>query len=306
MAAGGPTLAALTDTQITPITFALAIGGATVAGLLPDIDHPNALLSRGWMPFKKRTGPLGRLLGEFLSLPPRIAGMMSRSVMGHRGGTHSILFCLLWTVAALPVYGLLFAAGAYVLSLITGLVGLPFSPSVAWNWERAHLPTVMPLAMITVFLGYLSHIVADGLNNVPVPYFWPSKRRFFLIPGVLKPLRVTTGSAREGLVRLVVLVVLGIFLLINLLNPILNNISNHQGIFNSLTLPYGQTTKAQRDRESASRVIKAQPQTKVRSGKSTRKLPLASSTEAVLIARRAGCQQKSQLSALYRVYKTKC
>jgi inner membrane protein len=51
-------------------------------------------------------------------------------------------------------------------------------------------------------LGYLSHVaLADAMTVHGVPLFWPSSRRFHLLPA---PIRVRTGGPAEALVFLLV------------------------------------------------------------------------------------------------------
>jgi len=192
--------------DLSPVEVAIGLPIATVAALLPDIDHPDALLTRGWIPGTKYFGKLGRLLGIFISIPPRIIGHLARGVMGHRGGTHSIVFGLLWTFAALPLYALLIAALAWLISLVLSVTPLAFDPGAVWAWEQAHLPSIMPLVMLGVFLGYFSHLASDGLNTVPIgPIFWPfSKKRPFLWP---KGLRIRVDSPVEHLLRSLLMIV---------------------------------------------------------------------------------------------------
>lgn len=184
------------------------IGGlaiAAVASVLPDIDHPNALVTKGYIPGSGAFGWPARLLGQIISVPPRIVGMLARSVMGHRGGTHSIVFMLLWTFGALPVYALFAGLVAWLASGLLSVTPLGFDPGVVWEWEKENLPAFMPLVMLAVFLGYLSHLVSDSLNQVPVPWFWPAKKKLFFLP---KPFRIQVSSPGEWLVRMLVVLLL--------------------------------------------------------------------------------------------------
>jgi membrane-bound metal-dependent hydrolase YbcI (DUF457 family) len=74
-------------------------------------------------------------------------------------------------------------------------------------------------AGLALGLGYGSHVViADALTIAGVPLFWPSARRFHLLPRFL---RVRTGGPAEWLV-FVLAVALLIWLLPNLLPPQFN------------------------------------------------------------------------------------
>jgi inner membrane protein len=110
------------------------IAGGIVAGLaalLPDIDHPHAAV--------------GRLLPRW----------WHRLTPGHRGPTHSLVWC-----AALAL--LAYAGHSAVLG------------------ERAG-----PLLALAVLAGSLSHVLADGLTVAGVPLWWPFRRRRAVFLGVL-------------------------------------------------------------------------------------------------------------------------
>ncbi len=78
----------------------------------------------------------------------------------------------------------------------------------------------MPLSIVCIGLGYFSHLFADSLNTVPVPWLWPLKRktktgrkskdyvRWFFLPA---PLRVTVGSLAEDIFRAVTSLILAVF-----------------------------------------------------------------------------------------------
>jgi membrane-bound metal-dependent hydrolase YbcI (DUF457 family) len=194
------------DFSTTEVVVGVAIG--SVAGVLPDIDHPDSLLTHGIIPGTRYFGPIGKALGWFLSLPPRLMGLGVRQVVNHRGGTHSLLFGLGWALLAAPIYVLLFAAAAFVLGAILGplvaLIGisgtsvsgaLGTASHIARNGILGHLV----LISFSVFLGYFAHLFSDSLTKVPVPWPWPFKigpneGRWFLAPAGF---RVKTGSTFE-------------------------------------------------------------------------------------------------------------
>lgn len=62
---------------------------------------------------------------------------------------------------------------------------------------------------LTFGLGYLSHVLADGLTIAGVPLLWPRQKNVHLLPG---PLRIRTGGPVEPLVFLAVIIIL-VFLL---------------------------------------------------------------------------------------------
>lgn len=94
----------------------------------------------------------------------RVVSVPLSMLVGHRGVTHS----------ALAVVGCL----AVLMMLGTGWIAAP------------------------VVIGYLSHLVADGMTPSGVPLLWPSKRRFTLN-------LCRTGSLAEMLVVAVVVLVGG-------------------------------------------------------------------------------------------------
>lgn len=208
----------------------IGVGIGVVAGLLPDIDHPDSMLTAGVVPGASKLGPLGRPLGWLLSIPPRIIGVGARATMNHRGGTHSALFMALWTILAAPIYALFAIVLAFLLSVILGAIAtfLPvvpdFNPGSVAKWIIEVLPHFLPLIMFSVFFGYLSHLVTDSMTNVPIPWPWPfSKKRFFLLP---RPLRITTDSAKEKLfVRPLIILLLVFFFVINIVLPAVTSAS---------------------------------------------------------------------------------
>ena len=63
---------------------------------------------------------------------------------------------------------------------------------------------------LALSLGYLSHLLLDGCTKTGVPLWYPCPRRVWLLP---QPLRVTTGSAAEDIVLvLLAMLCLGLFL----------------------------------------------------------------------------------------------
>jgi inner membrane protein len=103
---------------------------ASLAGLLPDVDHPNAAV--------------GRLLPRW----------WHRLTPGHRGPTHSLVWCLALAVAV---------------QLATTALGGDAGPLLA----------------LAVLAGSLSHVLADGLTVTGVPLWWPFRRRRSVFLGAL-------------------------------------------------------------------------------------------------------------------------
>jgi len=110
----------------------------SLGALLPDIDHPRALLAQ-WKP-AGRGGPLGlwRLI-QPLVLP----SLLVRETLGHRGALHSILA------------GVAVCTAVEYLAIITVAPG--FGRALAW--------------------GYAAHLLADMLTRRGVPIAWPFTRR---------------------------------------------------------------------------------------------------------------------------------
>lgn len=153
--------------------FGLFIGA--VAGLLPDIDEPNAKLGRGgWMP--KRLGPLFKLFAVIVSLPFRLLGYLIKGVLGHRGGTHSLSMSFFFTLCfAIPLT-------------------LAFGQTADW-------------VILTIWCGFISHLVADMMNPSGVPLLWPlfsKNKRFHILPKMLRISTETPANEKEAFVNLLV------------------------------------------------------------------------------------------------------
>lgn len=118
------------------------VGG--LAGLLPDVDHPHSAV--------------GRLLPRW----------WHRLTPGHRGPTHSLVWCLALAVAVQVAN-----------TALNGGAG--------------------PLLALAVLAGSLSHVLADGLTVAGVPLWWPLRRRRSVFLGALA---FRTRSWAEALVVL--------------------------------------------------------------------------------------------------------
>lgn len=223
-----PPTAELLGKDMGPEEILLAAALGTVAGLLPDIDHPKSMIVAGVVPGAKYLGPVGPVLGWALSLPPRLVGAGARTKLKHRGGTHSAVFMVMWTVLAAPLYAGVAALIALVVSMILGILAaiLPIVPE--WDiagfvsWLAAATWKAMPLVMVSVFWGYLSHLLTDSMTNVPVPWPWPfSKKRFSILP---KGLRIRTDSFTEkALIRPLIFMALLLSLFFYVALPIIDN-----------------------------------------------------------------------------------
>lgn len=214
MGAGHATMGAATWLAVsaaTPISVALVPGvdtksavvvGAVVtagAALLPDLDHPQATISR--------------------SLPP-LTNVVSHGVGaisgGHRNGTHGLpALAVVTALVALSfagfwhgtIFGHPFGFGVAIFSTVLGAlasIALKISFGSLGSWPTAILfglasgfllPQGAPWLPFAVGIGYAVHIFGDFLTTAGVPLLYPfSKKRFSL------PLLGTAGSTREYVV----------------------------------------------------------------------------------------------------------
>jgi membrane-bound metal-dependent hydrolase YbcI (DUF457 family) len=143
-ALGGVALTA--PEAILPADFPPLLGSllaVSVGALLPDIDHPQALLAN-WKP-AGRGGPFGlwRLIR-----PLFIPSMMVRETLGHRGAMHSV------------IVGVTLCTAVEYLAILAGAPGV--GRALAW--------------------GYAAHLLADMLTRRGVPLAWPISRRRVAFP----------------------------------------------------------------------------------------------------------------------------
>jgi inner membrane protein len=110
----------------------------SLGALLPDIDHPQALLAQ-WKP-AGRGGPLG--VWRFFR-PLVLPAAVVRETLGHRGALHS--------VAA----GIVISTGVEFLAQVVGAPG--FGAALGW--------------------GYGAHLLADMATKRGIPLLWPVTRR---------------------------------------------------------------------------------------------------------------------------------
>ena len=139
--------AALTAPHVSLGDHFPPLAGSLVAvslgALLPDIDHPQALLAQ-WKPVGKG-GPFGlwRLFRP-LVLPAAVV----RETLGHRGALHSAVACVV------------VSTGVELLAQIAGAPG--FGAALGW--------------------GYAAHLLADMATRRGIPLFWPLTRRRIGLP----------------------------------------------------------------------------------------------------------------------------
>ncbi len=106
-----------------PIYLPESILFVSIGALFPDIDHPSSYINRkSWRIFS-----------------------LSGIAKSHRGWTHSLFGCFVFTVAT------------YLILRQHG-----------YNPIYSHL----------FFLGYISHLISDSLNPSGVAWFWPKRKRY--------------------------------------------------------------------------------------------------------------------------------
>ena len=171
---GGATLTA--PEALLPAAFPPLLGSllaVSVGALLPDIDHPQALLANWRVNARpgggraQRAGPWGarRHWGSLFWFPVRplfLPSMVVREALGHRGAMHSI------------IAGVVLCTAVEYLAILAGAPG--FGRALAW--------------------GYAAHLLADMLTRRGVPLAWPFSRRRLAFP---RPVTVRTGGFGEAL-----------------------------------------------------------------------------------------------------------
>lgn len=158
-AAGGFLAGTYLEAPFTTQLVMAAIG--TFGGLLPDADTKSSLL--------------GRLLPNF----------WHKLTPGHRGLTHSLLYC----------------AAAFGVALALQL----WWQSIGLLEEREHF--YYPIALT---VGALTHLFADSLTVQGVPFFYPFWKRKIKLLG---PLSFKTGSRVEPAVVTVLLAIAAAYVL---------------------------------------------------------------------------------------------
>jgi len=174
-----------------PIDAAWLIGASALGSLAPDFDEPGSMISNAprltgnlARRLLKRVGigplaPLAWLLGWVilvvaggLNALSRLCSSLFRFLaLGHREGSH-------W----LPVW---LAASVGVYALTVARLGV---------WPGAGFA-----------LGFLTHLLADGLTKAGLPLVPNTGARLHLLP---RPLRIRTGSAGETVVTVLYTVAL--------------------------------------------------------------------------------------------------
>ena len=159
------------------------------AAMLPDIDHPQATVSRA----------LGPVTQELAKVVAKICG-------GHRKGTHSLLFALACVMLAnwgfsthfgrFVEFGLAFFFTSLCVQTLTeagGAVSAAISGGVASVMIMA--TTNAEWLALAIGLGCLLHIAADFVTTDGVAIMWPLSKQTFRFPIVGR-----TGGRRERIV----------------------------------------------------------------------------------------------------------
>ena len=159
------------------VTTVIAAG----AGIVPDLDHPEA---RG----SNHLGILSKVMAKAIN----------SASGGHRVGTHSILFAVLlgaftWLCQFFPGWGRILAliACGFCASVGLALVGpslgfkVPYLASLAagvgvgwWIWEYFDL--VKSGLWVIAAGGVIVHCLCDAVTKGGVPFFFPYKKRYGL------------------------------------------------------------------------------------------------------------------------------
>lgn len=175
-----PTASSVFSLGLTPAELAAGTVACAGAALVPDLDHPEATVS-------KTFGFVSQTTSQFVN---KVSG-------GHRHATHSILFALgmgfaTWLLTLIPIIwiplAIMFMLAAFAIR------GLNLVPP-RWRGD-AKTATIMVEAALLVWLlnqgeittwwwlgpamgiGIFVHILGDGCTPERVPALWPKKTRY--------------------------------------------------------------------------------------------------------------------------------
>lgn len=198
VAAANPLLHTLGQ-QLTPAELACGTAVAAGAAMLPDLDHPQATVSRS-------LGPVSYLLSRGVA---RAAG-------GHRQGTHSLLAVGL---VGLGTSALLAASSSLLVPWLLTFVCVSLVCRILLEQANdltsavvAALAAVGLLAItpnfdwlpVAITFGYALHLAADAVTQEGVPLGWP------LVPIRFSLGLLTTGGGIERAVCWCALALLGL------------------------------------------------------------------------------------------------
>lgn len=194
-----PPLAEAMSRSLTPVELGAGTLACAGAALVPDLDHPQATVSRTF-------GPVSQSVARFTQL---VSG-------GHRHATHSFLFAGMAGVAAwlMAVAGEWWAWGLMFVLAAFAIRALGLLPR-RWSGNGKSIFVMLEAALVTGLLHYggvadwwwlgpamtvgcLAHIgplaippAADFCTPERVPLFWPIKKRLGF------PLIAHTGNWAE-------------------------------------------------------------------------------------------------------------
>ncbi|MBI2426524.1 MAG: metal-dependent hydrolase [Candidatus Kerfeldbacteria bacterium] len=157
---------------------ALPLFGA-LGGLLPDLDAPESMAKHLRVSVGSRRN---RLSIEPLALP----SLIFSTLFGHRGVLHSLFGLAVFS--AIAIFGV--------------------------RWLEPRVPFLPPESSILLILGYASHLVADSFTQYGIKYFWPSDRRYHLLPQFLT---WSVQSAKGKFIELIISLLLSVTLIVWLL-----------------------------------------------------------------------------------------
>ncbi len=171
LAFGGAALALHGTVEVEPWQVLAGAITATGAAMVPDLDHPNATMT-------KSMGPLSWIVCHLIILP---------IFDGHRKGTHSLAF--------VAIMGFVAQVAADHRDTLAGQITAWLLLSLSWSagvrllrirgWLDDVVPSLVAAALVwltdwplafmapTIALGCLAHIAGDCLTDHGCPVLWP-------------------------------------------------------------------------------------------------------------------------------------
>ena len=170
---------AVSDVGLLAVTTAVAAG----AGVVPDLDHPDARPSK-----------------HFGLLTKVVARALKDASGGHRFGTHSLVFAAIlgtaaWLAWQFPdEFGRMAAAIGFAFCASVGLtlagpsLGLRVpgwatitSAAVPAWYAWTHFDLVGPFLWVLASGGVVVHILCDAVTKGGVPFLWPFSRKRLML-----------------------------------------------------------------------------------------------------------------------------
>lgn len=185
------------------LVVALTAGGAA---LLPDLDHPSSTAARS-------LGLATRLLARLIAAASLAIYHASRGEAdpphrsnGHRLATHTAPACLLFGLAAAAACLAHPLAGASLVALLTGLLGLGLRIAGASfalctgggaYWALTTYPGWWWLYGVAVAAGCAAHLAGDVVTPAGIPIAWPLLREGRRWEAISTPATFDAGGAVE-------------------------------------------------------------------------------------------------------------